>query len=141
MAEQLMKNAGYKLTNQRRKVFECLEKSRDVHITTEEIYQRLKEDNKDIGIATVYRTLLIFDELGIVQKLDIDDNGTRYELVSEFSSHHHHHLICTSCNKVEEVTIDLLDEVEDKIGKRHDFKIDNHDLNFYGTCKNCRKED
>lgn len=139
MARDLMKEAGYKLTDQRMKVFECLENSKDEHMTTEEIHQKLKENDKNIGIATVYRTLLLFDELGIVQKLEIDDSGTRYELVDEFESHHHHHLICNHCGKVEEVKTDLLDEVEEKIAGSHDFQIENHDLYFYGKCKTCQK--
>lgn len=139
MAKELMKESGYKLTDQRKLVFECLEAYNDDHMTTDQIHQKLKEAGEDIGIATVYRTLLLFDELGIIQKLDIDDNGTRYELVHGLEGHHHHHLICRSCGRVEEVKKDLLDNVEAKIEKSHEFKIENHDLNFYGICKECNK--
>jgi len=140
MAKELMKEAGFKLTDQRMLVFECLASYKDDHMTTEQIHQKLKDSGEDIGIATVYRTLLLFDGLGIVQKLDIDDSGTRYELVDELAGHHHHHLICKNCGSVEEVKIDLLNEVEDKIGETHEFKIENHDLNFYGLCKECNKK-
>lgn len=140
MAKELMKEAGFKLTDQRMLVFECLARFKDDHMTTEQIHQKLRDSNEDIGIATVYRTLLLFDELGIVQKLDIDDSGTRYELVDELAGHHHHHLICKNCGNVEEVKIDLLNEVENKISETHEFDIENHDLNFYGLCKECNKK-
>lgn len=141
VAKELMRESGYKLTDQRKVVFECLEEYQEDHMTTEEIHQKLRDSGENIGIATVYRTLLLFDELGIVQKLDIDDSGTRYELVDGSAEHHHHHLICKACGKVEEVKVDFLNEVENKIENEHNFLIDNHELIFYGKCDECQKNE
>ncbi|MDO5718030.1 MAG: Fur family transcriptional regulator [Tissierellia bacterium] len=140
LAKKLMKEAGYKITGQRKLVFEVLEEHDDEHLTPEEIHKYVSEKNDNIGIATVYRTLLLFDRLGIVQKLNIDDSGARYELVNELEEHHHHHLICIKCSGLQEVEDDLLIEVEEKIQKSHDFKIKNHELKFFGVCKNCRDD-
>lgn len=140
LAKEIMQKAGYKATGQRKLVFEILERYNEEHLTPEEIHKYVEKENENIGIATVYRTLLLFDNLGIVQKLNIDDSGARYELVEELEGHHHHHLICSKCSKVEEVRVDLLDEVEKKIEDSHGFRIQNHELKFYGICKNCNKE-
>lgn len=139
IALELLKENGYKLTSQRRIIFEILQAHNHEHLTPEEIHNFTKDSSENIGIATVYRTLLLFDNLGIVQKLTIDDNGARYELAKDLDSHDHHHLVCSNCGKVEEVSIDLLDEAEEKIEKSHGFKIKNHDLKFYGLCEKCKK--
>lgn len=140
LARSILKGAGYKLTGQRMLIYKVLEEHKDKHLTPEEIHHYAEIEDENLGIATVYRTLLIFDNLGIVQKLNIDDSGARYELVSEIEGHHHHHLICSKCSKVEEVRVDLLDEVEEKIEKSHGFKIENHELKFYGICSECSNE-
>ena len=138
LKELLIKN-GYKVTKQRELIFDTLVKSEDSHLSPEELHEIVNLKDKDIGIATVYRTLLLFEELGIVYKLDFDDNRYRYEIVSEDEKHHHHHLICSSCSKVIEVKGDLLDNVETDIEKTYNFKIKDHDLKFYGLCSECQK--
>ena len=112
--ENVMRESGYKLTSQRELVFDCLNNSRGEHLTPDQIHLKLKEQGQDVGIATVYRTLLLFDDLGIVQKLSIDNEGTMYELVDELEGHDHHHLYCVKCEDVIEITSDLLTDVEEK---------------------------
>lgn len=140
-AEALLKQKGYKLTGQRKVVFEVLAANKHEHLTSDEIHKLVRKINPNVGIATVYRTLLLFSELGLVQKLDIDDSGTRYELRPDEQKHNHHHLICSKCNKVEEVEDDLLEEVEEKINKAHGFKTNDHELKFYGICKECLEKE
>jgi Fur family ferric uptake transcriptional regulator len=71
--------------------------------------------------------------------MEFGDGCSRYEVnTTDPSEHHHHHLICTSCGKVTEFEDDLLDELEDDIQQKMGFKVLNHQVKFYGTCKECQ---
>lgn len=92
-----------------------------------------------MGLATVYRTLQLLEELEVVSSLNLEDGCIRYELYNDEGHHNHHHLICSNCGiLVIEVEGDLLDELEHKIEKEHDFKILDHKLKFYGICSKCK---
>ena len=101
--KQMLKDHGLKVTNQRLLVLEALASCPDKHLTTEEIYELVKVDFPEIGIATVYRTIQLLLELNLVDKINLDDGFVRYEIGSvrtEETKHHHHHLICLNCGKV-----------------------------------------
>lgn len=136
--KEQLKQKGCKLTTQRRAVLDTLIANEDKHLSTEEIYSFVKQKYPEIGLATVYRTVLLFEEMGIVDRLNFDDGCSRFELSSEQEKHHHHHLICEKCNKVYEVENDLLSEIEAHIEEKYNFKVTNHNVMFYGICKNCK---
>lgn len=138
--KEKLKEKGCKLTMQRRSVLDVLIEHNDAHLSTEEIYGKVKEKYPEIGLATVYRTVQLFEEMGIVDRLNFDDGCSRFELASEDTVHHHHHLICEACNKVFEVENDLLDEIESEIERKYAFKIHDHNVMFYGTCKECTEK-
>ncbi|PJI06684.1 MULTISPECIES: Fur family transcriptional regulator [Clostridium] len=135
-----LKDKGYKLTPQRRAVLDSIISNEGKHLTVEELYDCVKIECPEIGLATVYRTVQILDELGVISKLDLNDGLSRYELVHENEHHQHHHLICTVCGKVTEVQGDLLDDLEQSIQDKYDFLIKNHSVKFYGICSECRKK-
>lgn len=139
--KEKLKEKGCKLTLQRRSVLDVLIKHCNEHLSTEEIYDMVKENYPEIGLATVYRTVQLFEEMGIVDRLNFDDGCSRFELASEDTVHHHHHLICESCNKVYEVENDLLDEIEKEIEKKYKFKIHDHNVMFYGICRDCEQKE
>ncbi len=135
-----LRERGYKLTPQRRAVLDVILANPGEHLSTEEIYELVKKNNHpEIGLATVYRTLILLAELDVISKLNLDDGLVRYEINLNDDHHHHHHLICTSCGKVIEVVEDLLDELEARIEKDHEFEIYDHKLKFFGICKECKK--
>ena len=138
--KERLKAQGCKLTLQRRSVLDVLVAHCDEHLSTEEIYDRVKENYPEIGLATVYRTVQLFEDMGIIDRLNFDDGCSRFELTSSNTVHHHHHLICEGCNKVFEVENDLLEEIESEIEKKYNFKIHDHNLMFYGHCKDCLKK-
>ena len=138
--KEKLKEKGCKLTMQRRSVLDVLIEHNDAHLSTEEIYGKVKEKYPEIGLATVYRTVQLFEEMVIVDRLNFDDGCSRFELASEDTVHHHHHLICEECNKVFEVEHDLLDEIESEIERKYEFKIHDHNVMFYGTCKECAQK-
>ena len=135
--ELLIQN-GYKLTKQRELIFEVLNENKGTHLSPEEIHLIVNKMDKDIGIATVYRTLLLFEELNIAYKLDFDDNRYRYEIADEDKEHQHHHLICNNCGKVLEVRESLLEEIEKGLLNKYGFVVQEHELKFYGLCSECQ---
>lgn len=133
-----LKEKGYKLTPQRRAIVDIIIRNEGNHLTTEELYDLVKVECPEIGLATVYRTVQLLEELGVVSKLDLNDGCYRYELVQENENHQHHHLVCSECGKVIEVQGDLLDVLEHEIETKYNFKIKNHSVKFYGICSECK---
>ncbi len=131
-----LRDNSYKLTPQRQTILRTFLKNVDRHLSAEDVYVLVKNQYPDIGLATVYRTLDLLAELGILQKNDFGDGRSRYEFNRE-DEHHHHHLICLRCGNVSEFDDDLLESLEAIIAKRTLFKIIDHDLKFYGHCQNC----
>ena len=135
-----LKKKGYKLTPQRRSIVDTIIENEGQHLTAEEIYDRVKKGCPEIGLATVYRTILLLEELGVISRLDLNDGCSRYEIVHSNETHRHHHLICNNCHKVSEVQDDLLEELETSIEKQYLFKILDHSVKFFGICDECQKK-
>ncbi|MGB9779481.1 MAG: Fur family transcriptional regulator [Caldanaerobacter sp.] len=137
--KEKLKEKGFKLTTQRRVILDVIMENKNKHLSSEEIYDLVKQKYPEIGLATVYRTLQLFEELGLVYKLNFDDGRNRYELYQD-DSHQHHHLICLKCGNVIEMEGDLLEDLEKLIEKTKDFKIVDHNVKFYGYCSKCRNK-
>ncbi|CUN65014.1 transcriptional repressor [Clostridium sp. NSJ-49] len=132
-----LKEKGYKLTPQRRAILDIIIEKEGQHLTAEEIYDEVKKRCPDIGLATVYRTVLLLEEVNVIYKLDLNDGCSRYELVHSDEEHRHHHLVCNKCKRVYEVQDDLLEELEERIEKTYKFKILDHSVKFFGICSEC----
>ncbi|SHJ57521.1 Fur family transcriptional regulator, ferric uptake regulator [Clostridium cavendishii DSM 21758] len=135
-----LKKRGYKLTPQRRSIVDTIIDNEGKHLTTEEIYDEVKQRCPEIGLATVYRTILLLEEMGVVYKLDLNDGCSRYELAHVNETHRHHHLVCNSCGKVLEVQDDLLEDLEAQIESTYKFKILDHSVKFFGLCEDCKEK-
>lgn len=135
--KESLKEKGYKLTPQRRAIVDIIIDKEGQHLTAEEIYDEVKKVCPDIGLATVYRTVLLLEEVNVIYKLDLNDGCSRYELVHSDEEHRHHHLVCNKCKKVFEVQDDLLEELEERIEKTYKFKILDHSVKFFGICSGC----
>lgn len=133
-----LKEKGYKLTPQRRATLDTIIEHQGDHLSTEEIYEYVKGKCPEIGLATVYRTLQLLDELDLISKISFDDGCGRYELNTHMDDHQHHHLICLNCNAVIEVEVDLLDCLEAEIEKNYNFIISDHKVKFFGLCSKCQ---
>ncbi len=132
---------GYKMTPQRKEILKIFVEQRNSHhMSAEDVYSILRENDSEIGLATVYRALDLLSELGILVRLDFGDGCARYELnTADPKVHHHHHLICLNCKKVIEFEEDLLDELEARVAAKSGFEILNHEVKFFGYCSDCRK--
>ena len=135
-----LKKKGYKLTPQRRSSVDTIIKNEGKHLTAEEIYDEVKRDCPEIGLATVYRTILLLEELNVISRLDLNDGCSRYEIVHSDETHRHHHLVCNICHKVLEVQDDLLEELESDIENDYKCKILDHSVKFYGICDECQSK-
>lgn len=135
---QQLAEKGYKITSQRQAVIDCLTRHEGEHLSIDEIYDIVKADNPEIGLATVYRTLTLFNNMKLVHKLNFDDGYSRYELNRNNSDHRHHHLICLKCGNVIEVQEDLLESIETEIQRKNGFVVEDHRVKFYGYCKDCK---
>ncbi|RKD27914.1 Fur family transcriptional regulator, ferric uptake regulator [Caminicella sporogenes DSM 14501] len=136
--KDILKEKGYKLTPQRRAVLDTIINNQGKHLSTEEVYDYVKKNCPEIGLATVYRTLQLLDDLGIITKINLDDGCARYELNINSDDHQHHHLICTKCGAIIEVEVDLLDHLEAEIEKNYKFEIKDHKVKFFGLCSKCQ---
>lgn len=137
--KERLNNAGYKLTTQRRIIFDIINANDGKHFSPEEIYEIVRTKHPEIGLATIYRTLKLFEKISVVYRLNFNDGCSRFEINHlEDSSHRHHHLVCLMCGKIIEAKLDLLQDLESYIEKEYDFDIHNHTLKFYGVCKDCK---
>lgn len=134
---------GYRLTAGREAILDILSKS-EGHLSAEDIYMKLHPKYLNVGLTTVYRTLDVLSNLGMVYKFDFGDGRARYELADgPKGAHHHHHLVCTSCNRVVDYTdfinkeVELLQQTEKGLEKKYNFKINSHIIQFYGLCREC----
>jgi Fur family ferric uptake transcriptional regulator len=131
----------YRLTPQRRLVLEIFMENKERHLSAEEVYSISRDKKQEIGLATIYRTLDLLEELNLLHRLYFGDGRSRYELVQgKANKHPHHHLICLNCEEILEVEEDLLHQLVDVIKEKYQFDIIDHNIQFFGYCRNCKKQ-
>ncbi len=141
--KQMLREKGLKMTTQRESVLDVLQANAGLHMTAEEIYNKVKINSPEIGLATVYRTIQLLTDLKLIDTLNLNDGFVRYEIGKMDTSdqrHHHHHLICEMCGKVIEAEDDLLEQIEETCSQKYHFKVTNHVVKFYGICEACALE-
>ncbi|MBO1514692.1 ferric iron uptake transcriptional regulator [Metabacillus bambusae] len=134
-------SASYKLTPQREATVRVLLENEEDHLSAEDVYLLVKEKAPEIGLATVYRTLELLTELKVVDKINFGDGVSRYDLRKEGAAHFHHHLVCIECGSVAEIEEDLLEDVEEIVESKWNFKIKDHRLTFHGICVKCQEKE
>ena len=130
----VLRQHGYKLTPQRRQVIEEIA-SQD-HLTPAAIYEKVRQRDHNIGLVTIYRTLKILSELGLICELHAGGSCHSYTIGS---SGHHHHLVCSNCGTVVDFTGYDLGELERRLSKETGFEVEDHLLEFVGVCQDCQK--
>jgi Fur family ferric uptake transcriptional regulator len=126
--ELLCEEQGLRMTGQRRIIARVLSSAKD-HPDVEEVYQRANEIDKRISLSTVYRTLKLFAENGILERHDFGHGRGRYE---EASRGHHDHLIDVETGRVIEFRNEAIEALQDKIARELGFKLVGHRLELYG---------
>ena len=123
-----------KVTRERRAVLKAFLEA-DRHVTVEELHDQVKRVNRSVGLATIYRTLNLFCQCGLVEQRQFGDGHTRYELV--YNVKHHDHLICTGCGKIIEFENQNIETLQDAVAKKNRFRVFHHKLEMYGHCSEC----
>ncbi len=138
-----VKDCGYRITTGREAIIQALATTQE-HLSAEDIYSRIHDEHPNVGLTTVYRTLDMLVNSGLIFKFDFGDGKSRYELTQgPKGAHHHHHLVCTACKRVIDYTdfiddeMELLRRTEKGLSDKYRFRIENHLIQFYGTCKEC----
>lgn len=126
--EALCASKGMRMTEQRRVIARVLADSAD-HPDVEELYKRCAEVDKNISISTVYRTVKLFEDAGIIARHDFRDGRSRYETVPE---EHHDHLIDLKTGAVIEFRSPEIEALQERIAREHGFKLVDHRLELYG---------
>lgn len=123
-----LKKAGLKVTQPRKRIFEILQERAHKHMTADDIYRALMEAKEDIGLATVYRVLSQFEEVGLVNKHNFEGAQAFYELNT---GKHHDHMVCVETGKVIEFVNDEIERLQKKIATAHGYDIEDHSLVIY----------
>ena len=131
-----LKKAGLKVTLPRMKILDLMESSSVRHQSAEDIYQALRDEGEEVGLATVYRVLTQFEAAGLVTRHHFEGGQAVFELNREG---HHDHIVCISCGKVEEFVDEIIEQQQEKIADQKGYAISDHSLILYGTCPDCQK--
>jgi Fur family ferric uptake transcriptional regulator len=127
--ERLCVDKGMKMTEQRRVIARVLSAAED-HPDVEEVYRRAATQDSKISIATVYRTMRLFEDEGIVERHDFGDGRARYEEVSE---EHHDHLINVKTGRVIEFQNEEIEAIQERVAREHGLELVGHRLELYGV--------
>ena len=134
--DNILTKKGCKNTKSRKAVIDALNNS-ITPVSADEIFMLIKENGSSANISTVYRTLELMENKGLVNKLIMSEGKARFELTGDG---HKHHLICTNCHKM--VTIDIcpIEKLETDVSQKTNYDITGHKLELYGVCPDCKKE-
>ncbi|MFZ0548569.1 MAG: Fur family transcriptional regulator [Candidatus Promineifilaceae bacterium] len=129
-----LKQEGYRLTQPRIHILEALVSCQG-HITADDLYETIHSEQPGIARMSVYRTLDLLSELGLIRPVYQGTGAAHYILLDEG---HHHHLVCSNCDKVIEFDDCVLQEIENSISSSYNFKIQGHVLEIFGRCADCQ---
>ena len=129
--EEKCKNKGVRLTDQRKVIAKVMAETKD-HPDVDELHKRISEIDKKISIATVYRTVKLFEESGILAKHEFKGGKARYE---ELNEGHHDHLIDVKSGEIIEFVDEEIEKLQKKVAEKYGYKLVDHKLELYGIKK------
>jgi len=130
-----LRRKSRKVTGPRQALLELLRKQPHP-MSSKEMFDALPKSLCDL--ATVYRSLRLLEQMGMVKRFDFGDGTARFELLEEGDDGHHHHLVCTRCAEIIELDECSMTESEERIAARNGFKSVTHKLEFFGICPACQ---
>lgn len=126
---------GFKKTHQRDVIAQIFFAPPHKHYRIEEVLEKSRLKDSSISYATVYRTLMMFVEAGLASQRQFGKGQSLFEAVG---GHHHDHLICTGCGKIIEFENNQIEHLQERVAKKHGFKLTHHKMELYGQCQKCR---
>lgn len=134
MNDNELRKAGLKVTTPRLKILALMENAKPHHLNAESIYQQLKEQGDDVGLATVYRVLIQFEAAGLIRRHNFEGGFSVFEIEQ---GHHHDHMVCERCGSVREFFDEHIEKRQAEIAKANQFQITEHHHTIYGICHHC----
>lgn len=134
-----LKNLGLKVTTQRLRILDLFRSQENKHLSAEDIYKILLEENSEIGLATIYRALAQFSQAGLLERHQFESGRSVFEIKG---GTHHDHLVCLDCGHVEEFYDEALERRQRAIAKDKGFLVREHSLYLFAECLNkqcCRR--
>jgi Fur family ferric uptake transcriptional regulator len=131
---QTLQEHGYRLTPARQAILVALASSRG-HVSADALVEIVHQGAPNVGRMTVYRTLDLLTELGLLRPVYQGTAAAHYIFMDQG---HHHHFVCVTCNEVIEFDACVLKEIEQAVGQHYQFEIQGHLLELYGRCQECR---
>ena len=131
-----LKNSGLKATLPRIKVLEVFQKTTQRHMSAEDVFKMLLAEDAEVGLATVYRVLMQFEQAGILSRTHFETGKAVFELNE---GKHHDHLVCLDCGRVEEFYDAEIEKRQRNVAQSRGFELQDHALALYAACtkKNC----
>jgi len=126
-----LKSSGLKATLPRIKILEVFQHAQRRHMTAEDVFKALLNDGADIGLATVYRVLMQFEQAGLLTRSNFESGKSVFELNE---GQHHDHLVCLTCGRVEEFYDAEIEQRQREVAERRGFEIHEHSLSLYARC-------
>ena len=126
-----LKSSGLKATLPRIKVLEVFQRSAQRHMTAEDVYKALLADDADVGLATVYRVLMQFEQAGLLSRSHFESGKSVFELNE---GQHHDHLVCLGCGRVEEFYDAEIERRQRAVATERGFELQDHALALYAEC-------
>jgi len=123
---------GYRLTKQRLAVLKVLQSTKS-HPDANWIYEKVRKEIPQVSLGTIYRTLGILKEAGLLRELNYASSLSHYDANTE----NHAHVVCTNCGRIDDLPLSLPHKLEVQASKATDFLIADHRLEFYGLCPHC----
>lgn len=137
-AHEAIARCGYRLGGARAAVIAVLAE-RGCATSANELHEAVKADGADVGLASVYRTLELLEELGVAKRVDLGGRGARFEAIGP-SGDHHHHMVCEDCGSVVPFEDDDLERALHNAADRAGFTPAAHEVVFQGRCRSCGDE-
>ena len=126
-----LRTSGLKATLPRMRVLDVFKRSEVRHLSAEDVFRELVSEGADIGLATVYRVLMQFEQAGLLSRSHFDAGKSVFELRQ---SNHHDHLVCVRCGRVEEFHDPEIEQRQSAVAAAMGFKLKEHALTLYGLC-------
>ncbi len=127
-----LKSSGLKATLPRIKILEVFQRSSQRHMTAEDVFKSLLAEGADIGLATVYRVLMQFEQAGLLARSHFESGKSVFELNE---GQHHDHLVCLSCGRVEEFFDPEIERRQRSVAEERGFELQDHALALYAVCR------
>lgn len=136
-SKKIIRDLGLKVTTQRLLILDVVRRGPN-HFTAQDIFESVAAKNPAVGFATVYRFLRTLSEQSFVTEVRLGGMPARYEWAAK---HHHDHLTCTGCARIVEFENHEIERLQEKVAKEFGFVLNDHVLELYGVCTDCRRKD